>query len=327
MVHATRRQFITLLGGMPAAWPLTAVSQRKMLRIGVVSVIIPRSAPFWIAFDQRMRELGYVEGQSLEVEFIGLDGQIDRMAEGMKELVRRKVDVIIASGVEAAVKSALAATATIPIVMIAVDYDPFARGYVRSLARPGGNATGLFFQQIELTVKRLQLLKDAFPDIAVATIFWDAISVDQWRAAQDAQAGLGLRLTGIELREPPYDYERALDQAPPDHRGALIVLASPVMFPDRVQLAQMALRRRVITMFVFKEYAAAGGLMSYGPSLPALYRRAAEYVDRIAKGTPPADLPIEQPTKFELVVNLKTAKAIGVEVPTSILLRADEVIE
>jgi ABC-type uncharacterized transport system substrate-binding protein len=322
-----RREFLGAFGGAVGVWPLAAVGQQKMLRVGVVSVIVPRSAPFWVAFVQRLRELGYGEGQSLAVEFISLDGKVEHMAEGMRELVRRNVDVIIASGTEAALKSALAVTDTLPIVMIAIDYDPFERGYVHSLARPGGNATGLFFQQIELTVKRLQLFKDAFPDIAAATVFWDAISVDQWRAAEDAQARLGLRLAGIELREPPYDYEIAFDRAPLDRRRALIVLASPVMFRDRAQLADLTLRRRVIAMFAFREFVQAGGLMSYGPSLPGLYRRAAEYVDRIANRTRPADLPIEQPTKFELVINLKTANTIGITMPTSLLLRADEVLE
>jgi ABC-type uncharacterized transport system substrate-binding protein len=285
-----RREFITLLGGGAAAWPLGAVGQQSMLRIGVVSVINQRAAPFWVAFDQRMRELGYVEGQSLAIEFIVLDGQIERMAESMKELVRRKVDVIIASGVEAALSSALAATETIPIVMIAIDYDPFARGYVRSLSRPGGNATGLFFQQIELTTKRLQLLTDAFPGIAAATVFWDAISRDQWYAAQAEQTRIGLRLVGIELRETPYDYERALDAAPPEYRAALIVLASPVMFTDRVRLANLTLRRQVIAMFVFREYVEAGGLMSYGPSLPALFRRAGRIRGPDRQGHPPRRL-------------------------------------
>jgi putative ABC transport system substrate-binding protein len=299
-----------------------------MLRVGVVSLVNPRIATFWVAFDRRMRELGYVEGQNLTIDFVNLNSQNDRYGEATKEVVRRKPDIIIATGGERALMSAIAATDTLPIVMIAVDYDPFARGYVQNLARPGGTVTGVFFQQIELAMKRLQLMKEALPDVAAATVFWDDGSADQWRATQSAAETMGLKLTGVELGNPPYDYENALvAQAPTDHHRILMVLSSPVFFPDRERLAQLALRHRIASMFVFRGYVDAGGLLSYGPSIDALYQRAAEYVDRIAKGTNPADLPVEQPTKFELIVNLKTAKAIGIELPTSILLRADEVIE
>ena len=160
-----------------------------------------------------------------------------------------------------------------------------------------------------------------------ATMFWDQSSADQWQAAQNAAGLLGLRLSGIELREPPYDYERALGEAPPDHRGIVIVATSVFFFRDRARIADFASRHRIPSMFVFREWVEAGGLMSYGPNVTALFGRVADFVDRIARGAKPADLPIEQPTKFELVLNLKTAKAIGIELPTGILLRADDVIE
>ena len=160
-----------------------------------------------------------------------------------------------------------------------------------------------------------------------ATMFWDRPSADQWQAAQKAAATLGLPLSGIELREPPYDYERALREAPPDHRGIVIVATSVFFFRDRERIADFALRHRIASMFVFREWVQAGGLLSYGPSISAQFVRVAEFVDRIARGAKPADLPIEQPTKFELVVNLKTARAIGIELSTATLLRADEVIE
>ena len=324
-----RRQFITMLGGAAVAWPLAGRAQTpKMLRIGIVSLANPRTTTFWVVFERRMRELGYVEGQNLIIDFVNLNGQIDRYSEATKEVVRRGPDIIIATGVERALMSAIAATDRLPIVMIAVDYDPFVRGYVQSLARPGGTITGIFFQQIELAMKRLQLMKEALPDVSAATVFWDDGSVDQWRASQSAAETIGLKLTGVELSNPPYDYEKALAApVPANHRRILMVLSSPVFFPDRERLAQIALRQRIAAMFVFRGYVEAGGLLSYGPSIDALYQRAAEYVDRLAKGTNPADLPVEQPTKFELVVNLKTARAIGIELPTSILLRADEVIE
>ena len=322
-----RREFVTLLGGA-AAWPFAARAQQpRMLRIGSVSSINPRSAFFWVAFDQRMRELGYIEGQNLAVEFINLNGRIDRYGEETKELVRRNVDIIIAPGNELALKSALAATDTLPIVITAVDYDPLALNYVTSLARPGRNVTGVFFQQIELALKRLELTRETFPEMRAATVLWDRISADQWKALQGAVATLGMQLTGIEVRERPFDYEQALARVPPDHRGALLASMSPVFYQDREPVIDAAARHRMPSMFGFREFVEAGGLVSYGPSLAGMYRRAADYVDRIARGAKPADLPIEQPTKFELILNLKTARTIGVTLPTSILLRADEVIE
>jgi putative ABC transport system substrate-binding protein len=211
--------------------------------------------------------------------------------------------------------------------MVAIDYDPLSRNYVTSLARPSGNVTGLIFQQIELAAKRIQLIKEAFPHIPAAIMFWDEASADQWQAAEKAATALGLPLFGNELREPPYNYERALAEAAPDHRRTLIVATSPFLFRDRARLAEFALHHRMVSMFVFREWVEAGGMMSYGPKLTGLVRRAAEYVDRIARGAKPADLPVELPTQFELVINLKTTKALGLDVPTTLLARADEVIE
>ena len=323
-----RREFITLLGGAAAAWPTAGRAQqpaKKMLRVGTVAGT-QKSSPQWAAFLRRMAELGYQEGKTFTFDFVPVAREED-YETGYRTLAAREPDIVLATGVEIALKSALAATRTLPIVMIAIDYDPFARGYVTSLARPSGNVTGVFFQQIELAAKRIQLVKDTFPDVPGATMFWDRSSADQWKAAQNAAATLGLRLSGIELREPPYDYERALREAPPDHRGIVIVGTSAFFFRDRERIADFAVRHRIASVFVFREWVEAGGLLSYGPSITALFGRVAEFVDRIARGAKPADLPIEQPTKFELVVNLKTARAIGIEPSTAILLRADEVIE
>jgi putative ABC transport system substrate-binding protein len=181
--------------------------------------------------------------------------------------------------------------------------------------------------QIELTKKRLQLLKDAVPNMQGVTVFWDRISADQWRVAQDVAATLGMQLFGVELRDVPYAYEAGLANAPHEYRAAVFALSSPVMFPDRVRLAEIALGHKAASMFVFREYADVGGLFSYGPSLPGMFRHAADYVARIAKGAKPADLPIEQPTKFEFLINLKTAKALGLAIPSGVLAIADEVIE
>jgi len=321
-----RRDFMTIVGGA-AALPLASHAQQpgKILRIGTASTQ-PRTVPFWRAFDQRMTELGYQEGKNYTFEYLAVSG-VDEYEAGYRQIIARGVDLIIASGPELALKSAIASAGTIPIVMIAIDYDPFARGYVTSLAKPAGNVTGLFLQQIELTAKRLQLLKSEFPDLKAVTVFWDQITADQWDAAQRAGSSLGLRLSGIEFRDPPYDYEKAMAQMTPDHGRTLLVLVSPFFFRDRQRLADVALGQGLVSMFGFREWVDAGGLLSYGPTINGMFRRTAEYVDMIARGAKPGDLPIEQPTKFELVINLKTAKAFGLTMPATLLARADEVIE
>jgi len=323
----TRREFIPVVGAAVAAWTLAARAQPAagMLRLGTVS-INPRSSPFYVAFEQRLAELGYQEGKNFAFEFVQIPS-IEGYEAGFRELVARKVDILFTGGAELALKWALNVTTTLPIVIIATDYDPFARGYLTSLARPNSNVTGVFLQQIELTVKRLQLVKEAFPDMQAATVFWDRISAEQWSAARDVSAKLGLRLAGVELREQPYDYDQALAQAAPECRKNLFVLASPFFFRDRARLADWALRNHILSMFVFREWVDAGGLLSYGPNFTGMYRRVAEIVDRIGRGAKPSDLPVEQPTKFELVINLRTAKALDLIVPPSLLVRADEVIE
>ena len=199
--------------------------------------------------------------------------------------------------------------------MLAIDFDPLERGYVANLARPGGRITGLFQRLIELTGKRLQFFKEAFPAVNQSTMFWDAASADQWDAAQRAGAQLGVRLAGVDLGAAPYDYERALNQAPDDYRKSLFLPSSPALLADRSRLAEFALRKRMASMFVFREYVEAGGLASYGPSLTGMFAHVADYVDRVARGATPAELPVEQPTKFEFVVNLAAARALGVEFP------------
>jgi len=274
-----------------------------------------------------MNELGYVEGQNLTLDYIDLQGRADRYEVAMQQLVERKADILIAFGPEEALKAAIAATTTIPIVMAAIDYDPFALGYLTSLARPTRNITGIVLEQIELAAKRLQLAKDAFPAIDKAMVFWDAQSADQWRATRDNAAKFGLDLAGIELRDYPYDYERALAQAPPAYRSFFFALTSPLFARDRDRLMQLSLLNRLPSIWVFKEYVEQGGLISYGPNRSAMARRVADYVNRIARGAKPSELPIERPTIYELAINLRTAKALGLEFSQAMLLRADEVIE
>jgi putative ABC transport system substrate-binding protein len=322
-----RRDFIAGLGGTAAAWPLVVHAQEpaRTLRVGAVSGQ-PRSSPFWQPFVQRMKELGYEDGKNFAFDLVVAEN-IEGYVTGYREIVARNADIILAPGPEISLKSALANSTTIPTVMVAIDYDPLARGYVTSLARPAGNVTGVFLQQIELTEKRVQLLRSAFPDLQTATVFWDRITTDQREAAQRAATALRLQLAGVEFFDPPFDYDKALAQAPQDARGTVLVLVSPFFFRDRARQAEFAIRNRVVTMFGFREWADAGGLMSYGASVSSMLRLAAGYVDRIARGAKPADLPIEQPTKFELVINLKTAKALGLALPQSFLATADEVIE
>jgi putative tryptophan/tyrosine transport system substrate-binding protein len=322
-----RRAFMALLGGAAAAWPLAVQAQQpaKMLRVGALSAQ-PRAAPIWLAFEQRMAELGHKQGTNFSFEFVQVTN-IGDYEGGYRELAARNVDIMLATGPENTLKSARAAAPTLPIVMLAIDYDPIASGHVTSLSRPTGNVTGMHVQQIELAEKRVQILRDAFPDLSSAITFWDELSADQWHSTQTAAATLGFPLAGVKLHDPPYDYEHALAQFGPNHRSCLMVMVSAFFFRDRAILAELALRHRIVSMFGFREWAEAGGLLSYGPNIIDMHRRIADYVDRIAKGTKTADLPIEQPSKFEFVVNLKTAKAIGIEMPTSILLRADKVIE
>jgi len=321
-----RREFIALLGGAAAAWPLAARPQRPTsLHIGIVT-IQSRTTPIYTAFDQRLRELGHIEGENLVTDYLNPEMQAEGVPGAIKELVRRNVDIIVAP-YESTVKSAIAASDTVPVVMIATEYDPLALGYVKSLARPGGRVTGVFLQQIELASKRLQLLKDTLPRFEAATIFWDSLSEYQWKATSSAAASFGLRLAGVELQKQPYDYEGALASVPPDHRSTLITPIAPAFYRDRERLAEFGIRHHIASMFAVREFADAGGLLSYGPDFPSIFRRVAEYVDRIAKGAKAADLPVEQPTKFELVINVKTAKAIDLDIPDKMLALADAVIE
>ena len=325
-----RRELLGLIGAMAALRPGggTAQSAKRVPSIGMVSAVNPRSsAPNWGALEQRLIELGYRDGETVSIHFLELHGDLGRYPAAMAELVRRNVDVIMASGQEAALKAATEATRAVPIVFIAIDYDPLARGYISTLARPGGNATGMFLRQPELGAKRVELLKQALPSLTRAILLWDSISADQVAPVVDAAASLNVAVEPVELSRQPYDYEAALRDAKTASSEALLVMASPFFFRDRNLLGELALKRRLPSTAPFREFAEAGGLMSYGASFPGMFRRAAEYVDRILRGTPPADLPVEQPTRFELVVNLKTAIALGLMIPPTLLARADEVIE
>jgi putative ABC transport system substrate-binding protein len=224
-------------------------------------------------------------------------------------------------------RAAQQATTTIPVVIVAIDYDPLALKFVANLARPGGNATGVFLQQIELTAKRMELLKALLPKLTRLSILWDPSAADQFKTAEAVSRSLGMRVQSLEIRNPSDDFRGAFATAAKGRADALYVATTGVFFRERAQIAQLAVNHRLPAVSTFREFAEAGGLMSYGANLPDMFRRAAIYVDKILKGAKAGDLPLEQPTKFELVINLKTAKALGLTMPPSLLQRADQVIE
>jgi putative ABC transport system substrate-binding protein len=324
-----RRAFLAAAtaGAVLATRPAAAQPPGGVVRLGVLSAGNPRTAPQWVAFEQRLRELGYVDGQGFSLDFRDALGRAERMPELAAALASLKPHVIVAGGPEATLKAVRQVAGTVPVVMIAIDYDPIGRGHVAGLARPGGNVTGLFFRNLELTGKRLQLLTEVLPGLKGVVVFWDDFSADQLQAAQTAAQRLRVRVYPLEMRNPPYDFESAFRTVMQERPGALLGLASPILFRERSRVADLALKHGLPAIFPVRQYAETGGLMSYGVSFRDMFRRAAEYVDQILKGARPGDLPVEQPVTFELVINMKTAKALGLVIPSSLLLRADRVIE
>jgi putative tryptophan/tyrosine transport system substrate-binding protein len=322
-----RRDLITGIAGSVAAWPLSAHAQErpKRLRIGTVS-LNSRSSAQRVAFEQRLRELGYIEGQNLVIEYIITPDRPDRIDQAARELVQRNVDVFVLEN-HITLKSVMSATSTLPIVIIATGFDPVALGVVASIARPGGNITGFYVRRPELVEKQIGLLAETFPGRTRLGVLWDAVSAEAFPAAERTAIGLHWALAPLKLEHPPYDFVAAFRNL--TQRGAqmALVLHSGLVTEDRAHIAALALQHGLPSMFTDKIYADAGGMMSYGPDLSIAFRRAADYVDRIAKGAKPADLPIEQPTSFVLTLNLKTARALSLELPATVVARADEVIE
>jgi putative ABC transport system substrate-binding protein len=323
-----RREFITLLGGAAAAWPIAAHGQQsvRIARIGNLSTANPRSAPFYQSFERRLRDLGHIEDQNIIFEYRNAEGEVNRLPDLAAELVRLDASIIVTS-TDAATRAVKLATSTIPILMVAINYDPIALGYVDNLARPGGNVTGLFFQQLELSAKRFGLLKEMLPSVSRIAVFFDSFTTDQLGVVQAANQSIGVELLPVHLQNPPYDFENAFRVAGRSGAEVIMVLESAPIFRGRTQIVQLAKDNRLPTSFAFREYVEADGLVSYGVNFSAMYRRAAEYADKILRGSKPVDLPVEQSTKFELVINLKTAKALDLTIPSSFLALADEVIE
>src|SRR6266481_1111244 len=322
-----RRDFITLLGGA-AAWPVMAWAQQaKLPTIGFLASGTAATQSQWTgAFVQRLRELGWSEGRDVAIEYRWAEGRNERAAEIAAEFVRLKVDVIVAQGTPSVI-AAKQATSVIPIVFAAVG-DPVGSGLVASLSRPGGNVTGLSTQQTDTASKRIELFREMVPGLRRLAIMGNvgnpAVELELSEVQSTARA-LGLEATAFELLRAE-DIAPAFD-ALTGRADALYVCGDPLVFTNRIRVNTLAQGARLPTMYLLGEYVEAGGLMSYGPSVPDLYRRAADYVDKILRGAKPGDLPVEQPTKFELVFNLTTAKALGLEIPPTLLARADEVIE
>jgi ABC-type uncharacterized transport system substrate-binding protein len=318
-----RREFITLLGGAAIGLPLAARAQQssRLIRLGFVGPTLnnPAAITQYQAFRTQLEELGFREGQNLTIHFQIVDDSRGPFVIAA-ELMRSQPDLIVATGPETALQAVVGASGFVPVVMI-------ARGYISSLARPGGNITGLVFQQLELAQKQVELLTQAFPDRTRLAVLFDGQSADQFTAAERAAKALNLQVQALRLENPPYDFDAAFRSALSGGAQIVLVLSSPFFLPQRNRVAELAKTYRLPSMFIAKHWAEAGGLMAYGADFPLMYRRAADYVAKILKGTKAADLPVEQATKFELIVNLKTARAIGIELPTAILLRADEVIE
>ncbi|MFL6973428.1 MAG: ABC transporter substrate-binding protein [Xanthobacteraceae bacterium] len=322
-----RREFIAALG-IAAAWPLAAQGQQpKLPTIGFLGAGTPSAWSHRVAnFVQRLRELDWVEGRNVTIEYRWAAGRSERYVEIAAEFARAPVDIIVTAGVSSVI-AAKQATSVIPIVF-AVAGDPLGNALVASLARPGGNVTGLSVQQTDLAGKRLELLRELLPGLrrlAMLANIDNPLHVLEREEVQTAARTLGLDVVALEIRRAE-DVPPSFD-ALESRADALYIPPDPLVITELIRINTLALGARLPTMHGSREYVEAGGLMSYGPNFPDLFRRAADFVDKILRGAKPADLPVEQPTKFELVINLKTANALALEVPPTLLARADEVIE
>jgi putative ABC transport system substrate-binding protein len=325
-----RREFITLFGGAAAAWPLATRAQTgKVFRIGYLGTSLPSlEKPFIDAFLNKLRELGYVEGETIVIEYRWAEGQDERLPDLAAELVRTKPNVIVTTGTPGTL-AAKRATSSIPVVF-ASSGNPINTGLVSSLARPGGNVTGFTISGPELEGRRLQLLKDTVSALSRLGVLWNSGNpgnTDFFQLIEAAAAALALKLGPATDVRRIDDFNEAFATIAATKPDAMIVLADRFLLAHRTEIVNFASVNRLPAMYPYRAYVDAGGLMSYAPSDLDQFRRTAEYVDKILKGTKPADLPVQEPTKFELVINLKTAKALALTIPQVLLSTADEVIE
>ncbi len=322
-----RRDFIALLGGAAVALPVAARAQQtvRVLRVGLVGVQ-PRDAAIYVAFRKRMAELGYREDRYFTFEYIQTPS-IDAYDASFRELAERKPDIVIAAGNEPALRAARAAAGTLPIIFLAIDFDPVGRGYVASLARPGGNITGIFVHPLELAAKRIELVRAAFPQARHLGLIWDASSRDQVEIAAVTAKSLGFEPRRIEVTGQPPDYAAAFGQMADVPGEPIVIPAGPIFLRDRATIGGLLLERHIPSIGAFREIVEAGAVISYGIDLVGLFRDVAGVVDQIAKGAKPAELPIVQSSRFYLAVNLKSAAALGIALPVAFTARADEVIE
>jgi putative ABC transport system substrate-binding protein len=326
----TRRELLTALGATFFSWPFPSVAQQPpgMPRIGLLSAFAPSDTALWHqAFQLRLRDLGWVEGKNISIEYRHAEGRSDRLPHLAADLARLKVDIIVAAGGTPAL-AAQKATKAIPIVMTAVA-DPVALGLVESLARPGGNVTGLSQMNPHLAGKRLELLKEMIPRLSRVAVLWNPQLKNAtltWKEIQLPARQLGVELLSLEVRSPN-EFDKAFEDATRARARALFIVGDAMVVTNLKRIADLAAKSRLPSIFNISDFADAGGLVTYGPDRSDMYRRAATFVDKILKGAKPGELPVEQPTKFELVINLKTAKAIGLAIPQELLLRADRVIE
>ncbi len=321
-----RRVFLALTASnLLMAQLVWAQASEKRYRLGIIATGSgTRSAAFYVAFEKRMRELGWIDGKNLTVDFEGGEGA-GQLTEIATRMVRRGADVLLAAGPEGGIRAASQATSTVPIVIVALNYDPVQKGYVSSLARPGRNITGVSFRNPEVGPKQLELLQQALPRAGRVGLLWSAFSSDQVPPIDAEAARLRIQLEKVELTSPD-DIDRALVTLKTRRVDAVLALGDPIIYSERARIAKLGLERSLPVAGALSG-PPVGYLLGFGPDLDAALRSAAAYVDRILRGAKPADMPIEQPTKFELIINLKTAKALGIAIPQSLLLRADDVIQ
>lgn len=320
---------MAFLGGAAAA-PFVARAQDsgQIYRIGFLGPAQNNgpAVTFYRAFLDRMSNLGFRDGQNLHVEFRALE-EPRPMAIKAQEIVRTRPRLVVATGPEAGLRAVLGVSGEIPVVMVAVNFDPIAGGYVKSLAHPGSSVTGVVFQQLELAQKQVELLTQTAPGRTRLAILYEASTADQLDAAERAAKSLKLDVQTVKLEAPTYDFDGTIKKAAAAGAQMLLVLSGPAFTQHRARIAELGIQNRLPTMFIAKHYVEAGGLISYGVDFPVMFSRAADYTARILKGAKPTELPVEQASKFEMVVNLKTAKAIGLAIPSGLLNAADQLIE